>query len=381
MTETAHLQLGRLRPDGTRDVTVTDDRGLLLHGYADPEAAGQSRPGQSLTLNDVAGIVATAGRAPSVHNTQPWIFRTYGNVIELYADTGRMLRRIDPAGREMVISCGAALFGLRLGIRRLGYLPERELLPDTARPALIARIWPAGTARITRQESDLLAALPHRHTHRGPFSPGDVSARLLAGLQADALAEQAELVLIEQPAQVGMLVELVRAAAIEQAASAETVAEVRGWVRPAGSAARDGIPAHARVQIARHGAGGDDPAAAGDHVRLPQRDFCLSGTEASAGYPPSVTAVLTTPADTAADWVQAGQALHRVLLHAATRWVFASLQSQPMESPALRAALRAQLGLAGEPQLLLQFGRCNTAAATPRRPVADTLTDQEPADG
>jgi len=58
-------------------------------------------------------LIATAARAPSVHNTQPWRFRVGEFAIELYADMGRKLRT-DPLGREMLISCGAALFGLRL---------------------------------------------------------------------------------------------------------------------------------------------------------------------------------------------------------------------------------------------------------------------------
>jgi hypothetical protein len=38
----------------------------------------------------------------------------------------------DLTGREMMISCGAALFGLRLAIRSLGCQPETELFPDPA---------------------------------------------------------------------------------------------------------------------------------------------------------------------------------------------------------------------------------------------------------
>jgi len=84
-------------------------------------------------------------------------------------------------------------------------------------------------------------------------------------------------------------------------------------------------------------------------------------------------AVLVTGGDELADWLAAGQALHRVLLRAATRWVFASLQSQPLESPWHRSAVRQLLGLRGQPQMLLQFGRSNTALATPRRRYEDVL--------
>jgi len=68
-----------------------------------------------------------------------------------------------------------------------------------------------------------------------------------------------------------------------------------------------------------------------------------------------------------------GQALNRVLVHAASVWVFAALNSQPMESPPLRALVRSRLLLPGAPQMLLQFGRAHTAAPTARRPVGELL--------
>ena len=42
--------------------------------------------------------------------------------------------------REMLISCGAALFNIRLALRYLGWVPETSLLPDPGRPMLVARI-------------------------------------------------------------------------------------------------------------------------------------------------------------------------------------------------------------------------------------------------
>ena len=84
-------------------------------------------------------LITAAARAPSVHNTQPWRFRVSPDVVELWSDPRRKLRA-DPSGREMLISCGAALFGLRLAVRSLGYLPVTELLPDPAQLRLMARI-------------------------------------------------------------------------------------------------------------------------------------------------------------------------------------------------------------------------------------------------
>ena len=250
MTQTAHLQLGPAQADGTRPGVVTDQGGLRVDckiaGNASvPTPRSAAEP--ALTHDDIAFLVATAARAPSVHNTQPWKFGVRGSVVEVLADPSRKLHRIDPAGRELMISCGGALFGLRLGLRNLGYLPAVELLPDPAQPGLVARVGLAGRATMSRAEADLLAALPHRHTHRGPFAPGVIPARLLTEMRLDAAAEGGELVLVDDPALIGELAGLVSAAAEEQRANPEIAAELARWVQPLDSQARDGVPASARL--------------------------------------------------------------------------------------------------------------------------------------
>src|SRR5690242_3539894 len=104
--------------------------------------AGNTAP----DLAERAGyLIEVAARAPSVHNTQPWRFTVTGQAVELYADTERQLLE-DPAGREMIISCGAALFGLRLAIRSLGCQPEIALMPGPGQPNLLARMQDDATA-------------------------------------------------------------------------------------------------------------------------------------------------------------------------------------------------------------------------------------------
>ena len=152
--------------------------------------------GQARVLAEHAGfLVSVAARAPSVHNTQPWRFRVGPDAVDLWTDPRRKLRA-DSSGREMLISCGAALFGLRLAIRSLGYLPVTELLPDPAQLRLMARVNIGEAAPASGLERQMLDAVPHRHTHRGPFTPGPLPHGLLPGLQHDALAEGATLVLV-----------------------------------------------------------------------------------------------------------------------------------------------------------------------------------------
>jgi hypothetical protein len=335
-------------------------------------------------------LISTAARAPSVHNTQPWRFRVGQSAIELYYDPRRKLQ-LDPAGREMIISCGAALFGLRLAVRSLGYRPVVELLPDPARLRLLARVSLGAAEPMTGTERAMLRALPHRHTHRGAFGPGPLPAGLMAGLQHDARTEGATLVLVEPGLAYERLADIARAVDRRLTLDPQARAETRRWTRGPDSLARDGVPAHAFP------ATGPVPGSTGfpairlpgptlpgptlpgavpaapqrQRRRLPQRDFDLGrglGRQDADGPPPAVTAVLLTAGDGRADWLRAGQALHRLLAHAASKWVFASLNTQLLEMTLIRALIQQRLALPGAPQMLLQLGVVDTTHPTGRRP-------------
>jgi hypothetical protein len=312
-------------------------------------------------------LIATAARAPSVHNSQPWLFRVGQDAVELWSDPRRRTWS-DTSGREMLISCGAALFGLRLAMRSLGVQPVVELLPDPSRLRLLARVRPGPSVPMNTLEVRMLAAVPHRHTHRGAFEPGPLPPGLLPGLQNDALVEGTELAFIRPGLGFERLARLAASAAHRGDLDPRAKATIRRWTRAADRPERDGIPATALAA---------GPARRRRPGRLPQRDFDLGrnlGRLSAQGAPPSVTAILLTRGDRRTDWLHAGQALHRILLHAASEWVFASLYTQPLEDPVTRVLIPSQVGIPGHPQMILQFGRARTTASTARRPP-DELTN------
>ena len=219
----------------------------------------------------------------------------------------------------------------------------------------------------------MLRAVPHRHTHRGPFEPGPLPAGLLAHLRDDAAAEGATLNLVDtEPAYRKLTAILATWSRVQDLyptsrAGMQSRTETERWTREAGSRASDGVPAHAFP-------GGPGRQAGG----LPQRDFDLGrgwGLLPAGGPPAPVTAVLLTSGDHQDDWLRAGQALQRLLLRAASHWVFASLQTQPLQAPATRGLIQARLALPGCPQMLLQLGLARTTHPTARRPVSE-LADQ-----
>jgi hypothetical protein len=226
---------------------------------------------------------------------------------------------------------------------------------------------------MTPDERAMLRAVPHRHTHRGAFEPDPLPVGLLERLRDDAAAEGATLVIVDGGPAYQRLTAILAAWRRRQdlyptsPAEIQARAETRRWTREADSEARDGVPAHAF------------PAATGSETgSLPQRDFDLGrgwGFPPSGGPPAPVTAILVTPGEDEESWLHAGQALQRLLLRAADRWVFASLQTEPLQSRSVRAQIRSSLALAGAPQLLLELGVVRASRPTGRRPAGELTID------
>ena len=322
------------------------------------------------TAGQVARLaVAAAVNAPSVHNTQPWWFRHDDHEISVYADGGRRLRVADPDGREMLMSCAAALFSLRVALRHLGHVPEVSVLPEPSQPSLVARVRWAERVPATEYEERMFAAIGYRRTHRGAFLPGGLPAGLLAALREEAAREGAMLHIAARDDERAALAATVTAAEHASRLDGARVQELTQWARPPGSARLDGVPASAY------------PAAPGhSEPDFPGRDFAHGQ---GWGLPPSmmgplhraagVVALLVTSVDQPADWIAAGQALQRVLLAASAHGIAAALHSQPTELPELRDFLRLRITGRAWPQLLLRFGATDETATSVRRPAEDVL--------
>src|SRR5215470_4559270 len=201
--------------------------------------AGPEQP----TAEEIAAyVVAAAVWAPSVHNTQPWWFSADGPELSLHADAGRQLRVADPRGREMLISCGAALFTARLALRSLGYVPQTCVLPDPGEPFLVARVsWPRRAAA-DEYEQRLYSQVRRRRTHRGGFDPVAIPLDLVTMLQEGAERDGAMLRIVRNAGNRAVLAAAVQTAERSLQLDGMYARELAGWATPPGSARRDGVP-------------------------------------------------------------------------------------------------------------------------------------------
>jgi len=320
----------------------------------------------------VRHVVAAATRAPSTHNTQPWRFVATGDGVQLWADRSRALPVVDPAGRALHLSCGAALLLGELAARARGVGCTTVLLPDRAEPDHLGdwRLGAASTA--SADDLRLASAIAARHTDRRPFDARPVPAELVHRLAAAVRSEGCWLSAVDDPD--GAASVAVALAHADEALRADEayLEELRRWTgREPG--APDGIPGGAAI----------DPATRASTYRLRDLDPARSGAAAHqpADLPPPaehpLVVVLGTDADAPLDWLRAGRALGRLLLTAVAEGLAASPMTQALDVAGCRARLTRDLGLVGHPQMILRVGypgpAASPAAVSGRRPVEDVL--------
>jgi nitroreductase len=324
-------------------------------------------PHEGTTTQKLRFLLDYAVLAPSSHNTQPWLFKIRSQELELYADRARALPVVDPEDRELTISCGTALFHLRIAMRHFGYADKVEALPNPDDPDLLVQMSLGEGTQPTGEEDSLFHAIPKRRTNRMPFEDRKVSDQLQRAFRDGAEAEGAWLHIIEEENVKNQAADLIAEGDRVQAADKRFRRELAAWLHPNRSRSRDGMPGYA------FGCG-DLMSYAGPLV-IRTFDWgkgqAAKDRQLAAGSP--VLAVLGTEADSPAQWLKVGQALDRVLLTAAANGISASFLNQPIEVAELRPDLAALVARPGLPQVLLRMGYGPEARTTPRRPVNQVL--------
>jgi nitroreductase len=300
---------------------------------------------------DLEVIARYAALAPSVHNTQPWRFVSDGDSLDVRAERNRQLGFLDPTGRQLHVSCGAAVEFAYLAVRDAGRACAVEVFPEPHDLDLIARLQAGQPQPATEMERALAEALVRRYTDRGPYDdrevPPDViddiaqrSSELGVWLRSLSREERSAVVLVLGDAEAA------------EAADPRYAEELARWTtrrRP-----DEGIPAEAL------------PAWPSDQVSdLPLRDFSGAARHPRPGgrstdEPPTVerdtVLMLGTRDDEPGAWVAAGRALGWALLRVAAAGLSAQPLGQAIDLAAGRARLRRELDLVGHPQFLLRVG-------------------------
>ncbi|MEV4050028.1 NAD(P)H nitroreductase [Amycolatopsis sp. NPDC049688] len=313
----------------------------------------------------VKTAVAMAVRAPSVHNSQPWFWRLGQGSLHLYADPDRRLPETDPDGRDLILSCGAALHHVRVGFAALGWAAEVHRLPNPAEPGHLAAIT-LHPHDPSQDEIAMAAAIPRRRTDRRRHSSWAVPLGHVEAMSRAAALEGTVLQAAENSARY-YLATAIEEAADRHAADPAYRTELSAW--SGRHLSPDGVPA-------RNTPAPDDTPGA---LRTrPFADPLLAqppGTKAEDDE--TVLLVLSTASDDRMSRLRAGEATSAVLLTANAFGLSSCPLTEPLELPDVRDTVTERVTGGSFPQMVLRIGWAPANAeplpATPRRDLADVL--------
>jgi Nitroreductase family len=320
-----------------------------------------------LAEQDEQILLAAATAAPSLHNTQPWSFDIDAGQVRLSADPSRQLTRADPTGRSLLISCGAALFNLRVAAEHLGFHPRVRLLPSADDPTLVASVSLDSRHTNVGGLAKYYPAIAARRTNRLPFHDRPIPLSALSSLAEAVRAEHALMRIYDDPDEVSRIVDLVARADLSESDDPAVRVERQRWI--GGPHRDDGIPVHSL---------GPRP----HHARTPFRDLGrdVGVARDCAGFEATPTlGVLSTLHDQQLDWLRAGQALERLLLNATAAGLAVSFLNQPLEHESLRDLVRSPMSGVGHSHMVMRIGYGDPVPATPRRRLSAVLSDHSAA--
>jgi len=334
--------------------------------------------------------------APSKYNVQPWGFDISGNSVEVICNRHGALQQSDPNNRELIMSCGAAVFNFRVAAAHFGCETNVQAFPYHGDGFLVARIFlrngvtenlansPRHSAlvndddnvKLETQDSnspddELFQAILIRHTVGGNFRDRTPSDKALTLCRRAAVCNGAWLRLIRNKWTQRKIGRLVAKADRVQMADQLFREELAMWIRPDDGRTKAGMPASA--------------------YGLPECLNFLTTTlshlvfsfnigrfvayrDRNLAQNSPALAVIGTAEDSPKAWLAAGQALEAVLLQATAAGLGASFLNQPVQVSYLRKDLLHVINATGFPQALLRLGYAKRGNDTPRRPLDDVVT-------
>jgi nitroreductase len=308
--------------------------------------------------------MSLAMRAPSVHNSQPWLWKVGDQSLHLYADLTRHLPRTDPDRRDLMVSCGATLHHAVVALAALGWQSKVARLPDSADQKHLASI------QVSRREpSDidvaLAAAIPRRRTDRRLFSFWSVPRADIATIGVRTARMGVQLRHVEMSINIKAIVAQAVWAHVHDG---EYLRELTTW--SGRYAATAGVPARNTPET--------DPTAP-----LPGRIFAGAALaqpdNAVAASDHAVLLALGTSTDDDLARLRAGEATSMALLTSTSLGLASCPVTEPLEIAETREAIRSDVfGGSDYPQMMFRLGWAPVGAdplpPAPRRPISEVIS-------
>ena len=298
--------------------------------------------------------------APSVKNSQPWVFSVQDNRIHLIADLDRGQPVADPTRRELFISMGCALENLLVAAEHFGFRHGVSYFPEPEQVELVATVLfaPGGVPSHARAGATL-SSIVRRHNDNGVFRPVAVPDQLRLRLMACCVEPDLRVYLTDDRHFRSWVDALTSEADRVDFANPAFRQELGYWIGQGVFGAPPLMARLGKMAVSRLDLG--EPVAEQDHAIIESAPLL---------------GLLCAEGDGHLVHVRTGQLFERLWLTATAMGVAIHPMSQTMRRPKLRKAVAELLPTAGwTPQHLFRVGYSSRDEDqhTPRRPVEDVL--------
>lgn len=321
---------------------------------------------------DLEKLLYLGVKAPSGHNTQPWLFSTDENEIRIHPDFSRSLPVVDSDNHALYISLGCAAENIAIAATKYGLRSGITIKEDKVNKSSIIISF---TSDESIQEDELINYIEEQQSTRNEYSGQEVPETDLNKLKISFEIEGIELLTLTGENEINDLEPLIIEGSNNQFQNKEFVEELVDWFRFSKSEAEEkgdglwiksmGLPKMNRF--------------IGNIV---MKYFVTAKSEAkrwkklidaTAGF-----ALFTAAQNDITHWVRLGRAFQRFGLTATKLGISHAHVNMPCEELEVREKLVKQFNLgSSHPLLLLRFGYSENMPYSHRRDLDEVLVNKK----
>ncbi len=318
---------------------------------------------------DYLFMIEHAIKAPSGHNTQPWLFKIHESGIDIYPDFTKSLPVVDPDNRELFVSLGCATENLCVAANHKGYR-ENVTVTDN------------GVIKITLSKdslnmaSPLFSQIPIRQTNRsiynGDFVPDDSIALLKSSCTESCIGVH---FFKNGTPEYEVISEMVYAGNRIQMRNKKFKEELQLWMRynkKHQDATKDGL------SYAVFGAPNIPRFIAKPIIATAINERAQNKNDRKKIESSSHFILFTTSKNTIEQWIDLGRTLERILLMTTKMEISHAYLNQPNEVSELSLEMAKRLGLSNEyPTVLIRIGYGEKMPYSLRRNIESCILPTE----
>ncbi len=294
----------------------------------------------SVKNEDLLLMIEQATKAPSGHNTQPWLFKVVDDVIEIHPDFTKALLVVDPNNRELFISLGCATENLCITAKHLGYETSVSVIEN---PTVI-RIHLKPSKEL--KDTSLFEQINVRQTNRRVYNGRLISDKEIKELKSLVFSDNIAVHFYKKGSySFDTISEFIYRGNTAQMKNEKFKTELKDWIRYNG---RDTRESRNGLSYAVFGAPNLPRFIAKPIVSQSINEKSQNKEDKKKIKSSSHFVLFTTKNNSIEEWIELGRVLEQFLLCLTSKGIIHAYANQPNEEESLSRELALELEIPDE---------------------------------